>query len=92
MKEYKYNGEIFSVEDTKACEIRVSDKVSTVSITLNESDASVYKVSTVKGGWWWHTNSVEQSIERACRALIDHRKATPSEAACEALHKFVEAI
>ena len=92
MNEYKHKGESFLVEDTKACEIKVSDRVNTVSVTLNSGGASVYRVSTVKGGWWWHTNTVQESIERACRELIDHRNATSSEEACEDLHKFVESL
>ena len=74
MKEYKYNGEVFFIEDTDACEIKVSDKVNSVSVSLNSGGPSVYKVSAVKGGWWWHTNTAEDSVARACRELIDHRK------------------
>ena len=92
MKEYKYNGQSFLIEDTTACEIKVSDKVNTVSVTLNSSGPSVYRVSTVKGGWWWHTNTVQESIAQACRELIEHRSVTPSEVACEDLHKFVESL
>ena len=90
MKEYKFNGEPFLIEDTKACEIKVTDKQNTVSITLNSGGPSAYKVSTIKGGWWWHTNSVQESITRACRELIQYRSATSPEEACENLHKFVE--
>ena len=72
-KEYKYNDEQFYIEDTDACEIKVSDDKYTLSITLNTNGSSVYRVSTVKGGWWWHTNSVEESIDRACRELIAYR-------------------
>ena len=92
MKEYKYRGETFLIEDTSACEIKVTDKVNTVSATLNSGGPSVYKVSTVKGGWWWHTNTVEESIARACRELVDHRSATSAEVACEDMHKFVESL
>ena len=31
MKEYKYEGETFLIEDTDACEIKVSDKTNSVS-------------------------------------------------------------
>ena len=50
----------------------------------------MYKVSTAKGGWWWHTNTVEESVARACRELIEYRSSISKEAACEALHKYVE--
>ena len=92
MKEYKYKGETFLIEDTRACEIKVSDKVNAVSVILNSGGPSVYKVSTVKGGWWWHTNTVQESIARACRELIDHRSTTPTEKACEDLHTFVDSL
>lgn len=92
MKEYGYKGEVFYVEDTNACEIKVSDKVNSVSITPNPTDASVYRVSTVAGGWWWHTNTVEQSVQKACSVLIDHREKTSSQTACEELHEFVESL
>ena len=35
MKDYYYNGERFVIEDTDACEVKVSDKINTVTITLN---------------------------------------------------------
>ena len=92
MKEYKYKSEWFLIEDTNACEIKVSDKVNTVSVTLNSGGPSMYKVYSVKGGWWWHTNTVQESIARACRELIDHRSTPSSEVACEDLHKFVESL
>ena len=90
MKEHKYKGESFLIEDTGACEIKVSDKTNTVSVTPSSGGPSVYRVSTVKGGWWWHTNTVEESVARACRELIDYRGTISKEAACEALHKYVE--
>lgn len=92
MKEYKYQGEEFLIRDLSTCEVEVSDNTNTVSITLNSGGPSVYKVSTVKGGWLWHTNTVETSVARACQELIDHRRATPKEVACEDLHKFVESL
>ena len=92
MKEYIYEGRPFLVEDAGACEIKVSDKTNAVSITLNASGPSVYRVSTVKGGWWWYTSTVQESVERACRELIDHQAAIPAEAACEDMHKFVAAL
>lgn len=90
MKEYVYNGQRFEVEDSDACELKVSDKMNTVTITLNRGGPSVYKVSTVKGGWWWHTNTVEQSVRRACQELIEAREAIPPEVACGDLRKFVD--
>ena len=90
MKECVYQGERFEVEDTDACELKVSDKVNTVTITLNRGGPSVYRVSTVKGGWWWHTNTVEESVRRACQELVDARRVIPPEVACGDLHKFAE--
>ena len=90
MKEYVYRGEWFEIEDTDACELKVSDKVNTVTITLNSGGPSVYRVSTVKGGWWWHTNTVEESVRRACQELVEARKAIPPKVACGDLHKFAE--
>ncbi len=90
MKEYVYNGERFEIEDTDACAFKVSDKVNTVTITLNSGGPSVYRVSTVKGGWWWHTHTVEESVRQACQELAKARKAIPPEVACGDLHVFVE--
>lgn len=92
MKEYKYQGETFYVDDSGSCEIKVSDKVNTISITPNSDGPSVYKVSTVKGGWWWHTNSVKESVDRACRDLLESRNATTPEEACKALGEFVASL
>lgn len=90
MKEYEYAGEKFSLEDVGGCGINVTDGLNTVSITLNNSDVSVFKVSTVNGGWWWHTNSAKESVDRACRVLIDHRMAAPKDTARKELRDFVE--
>ena len=89
-KKYEYMGETFQVEDTDNCEIRVSDRVHTLSITPNIGGPSVYRVSTVKGGWWWHTNTVKDSIDRACRDIVESRESTKPDEACEALHKYVK--
>ena len=90
MKEYKYQGELFQVDDSGGCELKVSDGVNTLSITSNSGGPSVYKVSTVKGGWWWHTTTVQESLDRACRDLIDSRSVITPEDACKELHEFFE--
>ena len=91
-RKYEYQGKTFQVEDTENCEIKVSDGKHTLSITPNSDGPSVYRVSTVRGGWWWHTNTVEESINRACRDLIDSREAVKPEDACEALHDYVKSL
>lgn len=91
-KEYKFDGEPFFVDNSAGCQINVSDKFKAVSITPNNGGPSVYKVSTVKGGWWWHTNTVEESVNRACRELIESRKAISPEDACAALGEFVDQL
>ena len=58
--------ESFLVEGIDNCEIKVSDAV---LITLNSGGPTVYKVSTVKGGWWWH-HDVEDAVKRACQELL----------------------
>ena len=93
MKEYKYsNGEVFQVDYADECEIKVTDGKNILSITLNTEGASTYRVSTVKGGWWWYTNTVEESVNRACRELIDSRSATSSDEACRAMQDFVDQL
>ena len=92
MKDYEYKGETFHVDGSSGCEIKVSNKLNTISIALNTGGPSVYKVSTVKGGWWWHTNSVKESINRACLELVEARMAITPEAACNALSEFVKSL
>ena len=89
MKEYKYKGQTFQVDAAGGCEMKVSDSKNTITITPNSSGASVYRVSTVKGGWWWHTNTVEESLNRACRELLESGTAISPEEACKALADFV---
>ena len=91
-KKYEYRGETFYIEDTDKCEIKVSDGVNVLSITPNAAGSSVYRVSTVKGGWWWHTNTVKESVERACRDLLESRKGITPEEACEDLHEYVKGL
>ena len=90
MKEYKYEGETFQVEDLDGSEVKVSDGLNTVSITFNKGGPSLYRVSTIKGGWWWHTNTPEESLNRACRELIEHRKSISPEEALKGLSEFVD--
>ena len=92
MKDYKYQDETFQVDNSGGCEIKVSDKLNTISITPNSGGGSVYKVSTVKGGWWWYTNTVEESINRACRDLVESRTSITPEEACNALTEFVDTL
>ena len=92
MEEYKNKGEVFYVEDTNACEIKVSDKVNTVSITPNPTTLVCTESRRLQVVGWWHTNTVEESVQKACSVLIDHREKTSSQAACEELHKFVETL
>lgn len=92
MPDYPYQGEKFQVDESDSCELKVSDGVHTLSITPNSGGPSVYKVSTVKGGWWWHTNSVKESVDRACRELIDSREVPTAEEACEELSEFVKSL
>ena len=91
-KAYKYEGETFQVEDLAGREVTVSDGMNTLTITLNEGGPSLYRVSTVKGGWWWHTNTPEESINRACRELIEHKKSISPEEAYKVLSDFVDEI
>ncbi len=62
MAEYEYQAETFLVEALDNCEIKVSDGINNESITLNSGGPTVYKVSTVKGGWWWHHDTVEDAV------------------------------
>lgn len=90
MAKYEYQGQTFQVDATDTCKIEVSDGANVVSITLNSGGPTVYKVSTVKGGWWWHHDTVEDSVERACRELVKARADINSDDACKSLLEFVE--
>ena len=90
MAEYEYQGEKFQMDDSGSCEIKVSDNANTISITPNTAGPSVYRVSTVKGGWWWYTNTVKESVERACRELVESRTNISKGDACKELSEFVK--
>ena len=89
MPEYEYLGDTFQIIDSDNCEITVSDGTNTVSITLNRGGPTVYKVSTVKAGWWWHHDSVEDAVKRACQELVKARTDVNSDDACKELSEFV---
>jgi hypothetical protein len=89
MKEYKYEGETFQIDDSGGCEVKVSDGENTAVVTLNSGN-SVYRVSV--GGGAWATNTPEASVQRACRQLIAFRNAPSTEDACKALSGFVESL
>ena len=92
MAKYEFRGEIFQIDDSGNCEIKVSDGVNTVSITLNSGGPTVYKVSTVKAGWWWHHDSLEDAVTRACRELIKARTDVSSDDACKEMSEFVDSL
>ena len=90
MKEYDFKGELFQVEDSGGCEIKVSDGKNTALVTLN-AGGSVYRVSVVGGGLW-NSNTPKDSIITACRQLVAFRNAPSTEDACKALSEFVESL
>ena len=92
MAKYEYAGETFQVDSADECEIKVTDGTNTISITLNAGGPSVYKVSTVKGGWWWHHDTVESSINQACQELVKARSAVNPSDACKEMSEFVEKL
>lgn len=89
MAKFEYQGEIFQIDDSGDCEIKVSDGTSTVSITLNSGGPTVYKVSTVKAGWWWHHDSLDDAVARACRELVKARTDISPDHACKEMSEFV---
>ena len=90
MAKFEYQGETFQVDATDTCEIKVSDGTNNVSITLNNGGPTVYKVSTVKGGWWWHLDTLESSVNRACQELVKARADINSDDACKSMSEFVD--
>ena len=92
MAKYEYLGETFQIADSDNCEIKVSDGTNTVSITLNSGGPTVYKVSTVKAGWWWHHDSVEDAVRRACQELVKARAGVNREDACKEMSEFVASL
>ncbi len=90
MAKYEYQGQTFQVDVADTCKIEVSDGANVVSITLNSGGPTVYKVSTVKGGWWWHHDTVEDSVKRACQELVKARADINSDDACKSMLEFVE--
>lgn len=89
MAKYEYQGETFELAESDDCEIKVSDGTNTVSITLNRGGPTVYKVSTVKGGWWWHHDSMQDAVNRACLELGKARTDVSPDDACKEMSEFV---
>lgn len=92
MAKYEYQGETFELLDSGDCEIKVSDGKNSVSITLNRGGPTVYKVSTAKGGWWWHHDSVQDAVNRACRELVKARSGVSADDACKEMSEFVDGL
>ena len=90
MKGYEFEGELFQVEDSGGCEMKVSDGKNTALVTLN-TGGSVYRVSVVGGGAW-ATNTPKDSMITACRQLIAFRNSPSTEDACKALSEFAESL
>ena len=93
MAEYPYQGEKFEVDELEnesgVCEIKVSDGTHTLSVTKNDGGGSVFKVSTVKGSWWWYHDTVKASVDRACSTLIESRKPVDP---CKDMSEFVKSL
>ena len=92
MDKYDFQDETFELVDSGDCEIKVSDEKNTVSITLNRGGPTVYKVSTVKGGWWWHHDSMQDAVDRACRELVKARSDVNADDACKEMSEFVDGL
>ena len=92
MAKYEYQGEPFKIVDTGNCEIKVSDDINTVSVTLNSGGPTVYKVSTVKAGWWWHHDSLKEAVIRACRELVKAKTDVGPDDACKEMSEFVDGL
>ena len=86
MREYKYQGESFSVEMLNDCEARISDDKNSTTISLSSGGAK-YVVSAVnRSGGGQAANSVGDAIAYACKMLIQYRN---REGICKDLEDFV---
>ena len=119
MKQFKFDGEIFPLDDSKGCYVAVfhegreGEPIGFVGVALNGGTdshpyAATYWSSTSKN--WAYGDRVtpdgledggpmadiESGLEWSCRAYLNDlrelrsREAFKPEAACEALHKYVE--
>lgn len=89
MKEYKYEGETFQIQQVGECEIKVSDDKNTVSITAK---GARFKVHSITGGGGWTLDSPSDALPYACGELLAKRRFPERQDACEALSKFYDSL
>ena len=96
MKEYKYQGEIFQVDDSgcdgsSEWELKVTDGKGIALITAHITRNSQYQV-VFPDQAQSSSKTPEEAVNTACKLLIDYRPvALPtSEDACKALSEFVK--
>ncbi len=87
MKEYKYEGEKFQIQQVGECEIKISDIQNTVSITAK---GARFKVHSITEGGGWTLDSPSEALPYACRELLAKRRFPEVEDACKALSQFYD--
>ena len=91
-KEYKYQGETFSISKVEICKLQVSNGIHTLNITLSTIGPGTYSVPTVAGHLSLYADSAKEAVDRACQNLIEAKAFVKPEQACKELMDFVEAL
>ena len=98
MKEYKYKGETFQIDDSgcdcsSQWEMKVSDGNNTASITSHITRNTQYMI-VIPGEVQSSSQTPEEAVNNACGLLIEYRPVdlpTPEDV-CKSLCEFVEKL
>ncbi len=99
MKEYKYEGEPFYIEDIGGCEVKVSRADGDDAFWIRHSGelkAPYVAVDSNHDGLW-HTATVNEALDSACSELLARaqerkREEVTPEQACVNLREFVRTL
>lgn len=89
MAEYKYQGETFEVDSSDNCEVKVSDGLNTVRVVVNGGGYQFRSPTGVSG---LITDTVQDSVESACRELVRMKSLLSRDYACKELSEFVHKL
>ena len=87
--EYIYNGEKFIVTKPDACQMRVSAKGLTATISINTSTRR-YRESLQ--GWGTDQPTLDRALNSACRRILKNSRRPSPKELCSDMDKFYKSL
>ena len=91
MKDFKYGGSVFHIEQDGDCNLLVTDGTNSVSVEVNRNLGEELFVYRLQNGQGWQASIEKGAVEGACKKLIQLRAQRPThEELCKSLSDFYD--